>query len=94
MNVIFNHEPHKPTRTEEEFRTESPRPRRNLFPPHPESHLKIYDKHHIFQAKTAFPCSINVEDAMGQIVTELEKLNKKADVIIGILLTPEKSMLR
>ena len=27
---------------------------------------------------------------MGQIVTELEKLNKKADVIIGIMLTPEK----
>ena len=27
---------------------------------------------------------------MGQIVTELEKLNKKADVIIEIMLTPEK----
>jgi hypothetical protein len=27
---------------------------------------------------------------MGQIVTELEKLNKKADVIIGIMMTPEK----
>jgi hypothetical protein len=27
---------------------------------------------------------------MGQIVTELENLNKKADVIIGIMLTPEK----
>ena len=27
---------------------------------------------------------------MGQIVTELEKLNKKADIIIEIMLTPEK----
>ena len=27
---------------------------------------------------------------MGQIVTELEKLNKKADVIIEIMLTQEK----
>jgi len=31
---------------------------------------------------------------MGQIVTELEKLNKKADVIIGIMLTPEKKYVR
>ena len=28
--------------------------------------------------------------AQGQIITELEELNKKADVIIGIMLTPEK----
>ena len=31
---------------------------------------------------------------MEQIVTELEKLNKKADVIIGIMLTPEKKYVR
>jgi hypothetical protein len=31
---------------------------------------------------------------MGQIVTELENLNKKADVIIGIMLTPEKKYVR
>jgi len=31
---------------------------------------------------------------MGQIITELEKLNKKADVIIEIMLTPEKKYVR
>ena len=31
---------------------------------------------------------------MGQIVTELEKLNKKADVIIEIMLTPEKKYVK
>jgi len=31
---------------------------------------------------------------MEQAVTELEKLNKKADVIIGIMLTPEKKYVR
>ena len=31
---------------------------------------------------------------MGQIVSELEKLNKKADVIIDIMLTPEKKYVK
>jgi len=31
---------------------------------------------------------------MGQIVTELERLNKKADVIIKVMLTPEKKYVR
>jgi hypothetical protein len=31
---------------------------------------------------------------VGQIVTELEKLNKKADVIIEIMLTPEKKYVK
>ena len=37
---------------------------------------------------------MSAEDIMGQIVTELEKLNKKANVIIGIMLTPEKKHVR
>ncbi|MDR1802441.1 MAG: hypothetical protein LBQ94_02440 [Treponema sp.] len=31
---------------------------------------------------------------MGHIVTELEKLNKKVDVIIEIMLTPEKKYVK
>ena len=52
------------------------------------------DKRNIRQSKTPPPRSTDAEDAMGQAVTELEKLNKKADVIIGIMMTPEKTYVR